>query len=612
MKPKPGASDEEDLSDTSSVDEDVKQRNERRIARERNAEREAALQTSQVRSGGTNKTQEIIQAAIQEGIRNRGNESGSGGDPQSTITSAEERTQDVPSDIRMDNDREEEEDISTYSQEQVEDRIALETTKLGEATKKARRNLQEAAEALRVAAATERKFIRANLDVDDLEKENEQTRVAAATAVPPSMLTPGQAMTGVLDYKTSEHRKFFEKATRKLMPEHELFDINPEKIQDFIDLLSSRCADNNWSETINKIKVEDTPDSPRIPLLTNYGLVTLEQVRMHEMAYIASGTRSAQNTKMMYNCIYSSLSQEGRSKIASDRHKYVLNIGGNAYESGNLLFKTVVDKSVLSTNGLARHLHGQISKLNEYLIEVKYDIVKLHAHVNEIELKLQSIGQKPYDLKRHLIHAYREVKGTEFEHYVMRIGDKVDEANLYNGKELTPKMLMEIVQNKYNSMVLAKTWNVPTSDKEEIMALKSTVKMVKKQLASARRGKPKGRPTRGPRGHPKNRDKMNSEAKFNALKRTKPEDPKNDVLMHNGKKFQWCGEATGGKCEMFVRHKPSECKGMTPKDAKPAPKKKPPRKYGTMMVKAAKAHKDDDDSDMSDNEDEDASMDEGS
>jgi hypothetical protein len=51
---------------------------------------------------------------------------------------------------------------------------------------------------------------------------------------------------------------------------------------------------------------------------------------------------------------------------------------------------------------------------------------------------------------------------------------------------------------------------------------------------------------------------------------------------------------------------------MTPKDAKPAPKKKPPRKYGTMMVKAAEAHKDDDDSDMSDNDNEDASMDESS
>ena len=76
------------------------------------------------------------------------------------------------------------------------------------------------------------------------------------------------------------------------------------------------------------------------------------------------------------------------------------------------------------------------------------------------------------------------------------------------------------------------------------------MKKFKKQMASGRGGreKPKGRPTRGPRKGPKpNRDKLNSEAKFNSLKRVKPEDPKNDHLEHNGKIFKWCGEATGGK-----------------------------------------------------------------
>ena len=216
-------------------------------------------------------------------------------------------------------------------------------------------------------------------------------------------------MTGILNYSLNEHQKFFKRATRRLMPEHELFDISQENIQDFIDLLSSRCADNNWSDTINRIQVEDTADSPRIPLLTNYGELTIDQVRMHELKYIASGTRNAQNAKMMYNCIYSSLSQEGRSKIASDKNKYVIHIGGHPYESGNLLFKTVIDKSVLSTNGLSRHLNGQITRLDEYRIEVKYDIEKLHTHVNNITLKLPAIGQKPYDLKRHLIHTYETV-----------------------------------------------------------------------------------------------------------------------------------------------------------------------------------------------------------
>ena len=143
----------------------------------------------------------------------------------------------------------------------------------------------------------------------------------------------------------------------------------------------------------------------RIPLLTNYGELMLEQVWLHNIRYIASGMRNTQNAKMMYNCIYKSLSQEGRSRIAANEEKYVLHVGGNSYKSGNLLFKTVLDKSVLSTNGLVRHLNGQLANLDKYLKDMKYNIEKLHRHVNQIVLKLQARGEKPQDLKRHLIQA---------------------------------------------------------------------------------------------------------------------------------------------------------------------------------------------------------------
>ena len=514
----------------------------------------------------------------------------------------------VPENIQMAAEREAEEDISMYSQEQVDNRIAQEARLLADITRKANDDLAAARAAVNEAILAERQFIAGtSTESEILERENEMTRVAAATAAASPMLTPGQAMTGVLNYSINEHRKFFERATRRLMPEHELFDISQENIQDFIDLLSSRCADNDWSDTINRIQVEDTADSPRIPLLTNYGELTIDQVRMHELKYIASGTRNAQNAKMMYNCIYSSLSQEGRSKIAADKNKYILYIGGHPYESGNLLFKTVVSKSVLSTNGLSRHLNGQIARLDEYLIEVKYDIEKLHTHVNAVTLKLQAIGQKPYDLKRHLINAYETVRGNDFEHYIMRIGDDVDQAVPGTAADITPQELMEKVQNKYTSMLLAKKWNVRTGSTDEVLALKAELKKFKKQMASGRGGreKPKGRPTRGPRKGPKpNRDKLNSEAKFNSLKRVKPEDPKNDHLEHNGKIFKWCGEATGGKCEMYVRHSPKQCKGMTAKEDRKPPPKKMPKKYGTMVVKAAEAYKSD-----GDDSDDDVSMD---
>ena len=30
----------------------------------------------------------------------------------------------------------------------------------------------------------------------------------------------------------------------------------------------------------------------------------------------------------------------------------------------------------------------------------------------------------------------------------------------------------------------------------------------------------------------------------------------------NNREWNWCGKVTGGQCEAFVIHKPSECKGL--------------------------------------------------
>ena len=42
---------------------------------------------------------------------------------------------------------------------------------------------------------------------------------------------------------------------------------------------------------------------------------------------------------------------------------------------------------------------------------------------------------------------------------------------------------------------------------------------------------------------------------------TEPKDPKKKV-MWNKKGWNWCGTATGGKCEAFVRHQLSKYKGI--------------------------------------------------
>ena len=94
--------------------------------------------------------------------------------------------------------------------------------------------------------------------------------------------------------------------------------------------------------------------------------------------------------------------------------------------------------------------------------------------------------------------------------------------------------------------------------------------------------------------------KRKAEADFNRLKKIKPEDPATAELEHKGKTFKWCGRDTGGHCEQFVLHKPSECEGkLAKKKSPPGTGKKSSKKSASLIVNAAAAYNDDDsDEDM--------------
>ena len=209
---------------------------------------------------------------------------------------------------------------------------------------------------------------------------------------------------------------------------------------------------------------------------------------------------------------------------------------------------------------------------------------------------------------RHLLTAYATVPGDQFTRYIQGLQDKIDEASIEEVKKYTPKHVMDLVKNKFRALQQDNLWDTQTSTSSKFLALKAKVNRISdRQRGRQKTGKDKhGRPHKGRPTRPRvNRDKQNSALKFESLKRIKPENLK-DVIMHNDKKFVWCGKDTGGHCEMFVRHDPKDCKGLKPSEDK---KKAPPKRrkqYGTMVVKAAEAlekdddsHEDDDDVSMS-------------
>ena len=96
----------------------------------------------------------------------------------------------------------------------------------------------------------------------------------------PFALTPSAAIQGVIDFRTAEGRKLYERATARLgeIP----YDCTPENLFRFIEEVSKRGTDHGWTDNdrddaILLIKEDPSnPETDRYNMLENYGAITME------------------------------------------------------------------------------------------------------------------------------------------------------------------------------------------------------------------------------------------------------------------------------------------------------------------------------------------------
>ena len=106
----------------------------------------------------------------------------------------------------------------------------------------------------------------------------------------PFYLAPAQSIYGVIDYRTVEGRKLFEKSIAKLVEDQ--FDSTAEDSHLFLDSLWVREQEMAWELQgvgIAKIVLDPiNPDSDLVNILNNHGKVTLEQIQQFEATHIAT------------------------------------------------------------------------------------------------------------------------------------------------------------------------------------------------------------------------------------------------------------------------------------------------------------------------------------
>ena len=121
------------------------------------------------------------------------------------------------------------------------------------------------------------------------------------------------------------------------------------------------------------------------------------------------------------------------------------------------------------------------------------------------------------------------------------------------------------------------------TQQDTILALKAQVKRLEKRAGkpdSRRlRGKKPAKHTSGAGQHKGNKKPKPTPTEGPARSWPKPNNI-NEVKTFNDKQWQWCGEDTGGKCEGWRNHLPSECFG-----------KKRPSNHSNKKPKAKESYK---------------------
>lgn len=375
-------------------------------------------------------------------------------------------------------------------------------------------------------------------------------------------LTPAEARQNILDYTQRDQMRIYDAAVAPL--EGEKFDGTPGKLTNFLARLKEKANNFTWTSTICKIKITDEISRN---LIDDYGNISLEKVRESAITYAGQQNRKWQNSHQMKVCIFDSLTEDFQNRVILDQKSWtVTSPAGSKYADGACLLKVVISLSYPDTQATTSHIRTELTKTDAKIKELNYDIIKFNDWTKEQLAALAARGETTTDLMVNLFKGYEAVPDKEFLVYIASKKSRYEE-----GKPLTTDELMELAQNKYKNKVQTKTWNTPTEEQEQIIALEARVESLQaqnrslskrtptrgaRQTGQAQRGQQKGR---SPNKKSANQsrgdgDYLNATGKWAWLK-VAPKQGDKTTKSYDGKTYFWCN-----KHERWGRHTTAECK----------------------------------------------------
>jgi hypothetical protein len=335
--------------------------------------------------------------------------------------------------------------------------------------------------------------------------------------------------------------------------------VDPSDLQVFLDLLKTKSKVQGWSR-IFTVPFEIDRVTTNHSLLHNYGVIPLASVVSDALTYINAESKVAQDSFMLFQCIFASLDTEFLKSVTAEAQHYHVVDTKTPQEPpipcGALLLKIIIMKAHVDTRATVSFIRTTLSSLDTKMMALDSEISKFNAYVKTQVIALEARGETTSDLLVKDFKGYETAQDSEFALFIKRKNDAYDE-----GGDITITSLMDADENKYKTRVLLKTWSAPTKEQEQILALTAQVN----QLLIA-----KAAPNKDKRTPPKDlsKRKQDREQKW-AWKKILPKEGEPVTKVVDGKTYHLACEHHP---KQWVCHTTAECSknpanNGVPKDA---------------------------------------------
>ena len=200
----------------------------------------------------------------------------------------------------------------------------------------------------------------------------------------------------------------------------------------------------------------------------------MENICNHAKTYLWKVCRDAQNSYQLFMCIQYSITKEAASKVSKDKTQY--RIGTKKSPSKVCLLFRLIQIAIINTRFTVNTICRSLFLLDKHMRKVEYNIDSFNQYVKGQQDTLTSRGESSARLITNLFIAYNIVPDPVFKAYMTNHQD----AYMDSKADYTEDKLMEITINKYKILMEAETWNAPTAQDSQIIALTAEIDALKK------------------------------------------------------------------------------------------------------------------------------------